>query len=103
MRRLSDEHTRRIAGRAHALADITRIRIVERLARSDLSVGRIAAALAIEPSTVSKHLQVLFREGLVERKRSASTVIYSIADHGVIEWCGYLAGPHLRSRTTKAS
>jgi DNA-binding transcriptional ArsR family regulator len=91
MRPLSRDHVRRIAGRAHALADVTRIRILQTLARNELPVGKIATALASEPSTISKHLQVLFREGLVARRRAASTVIYSIADEDLLEWFAYLA------------
>lgn len=92
MRLLSDDHIRRIAGRAHALADPTRVRIVHTLAKSELAVGEIASALDSEPSTISKHLQVLFREGLVVRRRSASAVIYSIADPRLLDWCRYLSG-----------
>jgi DNA-binding transcriptional ArsR family regulator len=100
MRRLSHEHTARVVGRAHALADETRVRIIDVLSRTELPVGRIAAALGIEPSIVSKHLQVLFREGLVVRRRAASTVIYSIADVHLHDWCRYLAAAHLRTRST---
>jgi DNA-binding transcriptional ArsR family regulator len=100
MKRLSQAHTARVAARAHALADVTRVRIIDLLARTELPVGRIAAALGAEPSIVSKHLQVLFREGLVRRRRSASAVIYSIADAHLLEWCWYLAGAHRRSRST---
>ena len=91
MTRLSDAQTRQIAARARALADVTRIRIIDVLSRADLSVGRIAEALALEQSTISKHLQVLFRAGFVERQRSASAVIDSLGDRQVLEWCRYLA------------
>jgi ArsR family transcriptional regulator len=100
MKRLSQAHTARVVGRARALADVTRVRIVEVLVRSELPVGRIAAVLDLEPSIVSKHLQVLFREGLVVRRRAASTVIYSIADERLHDWCRYLAGTHLGERST---
>jgi DNA-binding transcriptional ArsR family regulator len=103
MKRLSDEQLRRITGRAHALADVTRIRIVDVLARAELPVGRIAAALATEPSTISKHLQVLYREGLVERRRVASTVIYSLADEAILDWCRYLSEPHVHRRAQQVS
>jgi DNA-binding transcriptional ArsR family regulator len=99
MKRLSHEDTARIVGRAHALADETRVRIIDVLSRTELPVGRIAAALHIEPSIVSKHLQVLFREGLVIRRRAASMVIYSIADVHLLDWCRYLAAAHLRMRS----
>jgi len=99
MKQLSDEQTARIAGRARALADVTRVRIIDALASVELSVGEIATALASEPSTISKHLQVLFREGLVERRRSASAVIYSLADLRLLDWSRYLSRPRLRART----
>jgi DNA-binding transcriptional ArsR family regulator len=91
MTRFSDAQTRLVAARAHALADETRIRILDVLSRAELPVGRIAAALSLEQSTISKHLQVLFRAGFVERRRAASTVIYSLVDEGLLEWCRYLA------------
>jgi DNA-binding transcriptional ArsR family regulator len=99
----SDSHIARIAGRAHALSDPTRVRIVYALSRNELPVGRIAAALSSEPSTISKHLQVLFRAGLVGRRRSASTVIYSIADADVLECCRYLAGRRFGARSRSVS
>jgi ArsR family transcriptional regulator len=88
----------RVAGRARALADETRVRIIDVLSRAELPVGRIAAALELEPSIVSKHLQVLFREGLVMRRRVASTVIYTIVDVHLHDWCRYLGGAHLRAK-----
>jgi DNA-binding transcriptional ArsR family regulator len=103
MKAFSPEHVRRIAGRAHALADATRIRILQTLARNELPVGKIAAALASEPSTISKHLQVLFREGLVARRRAASTVIYSIADADLLEWVTYLSGRQIGAAPRRAS
>jgi DNA-binding transcriptional ArsR family regulator len=100
---LSHDHLHRIAGRARALADPTRLRILQTLARQALPVGQIAAALAAEPSTISKHLQVLFREGLVARRRVASAVIYSIADAALLEWLAYLASATLGTRPRRAS
>jgi len=96
MRTLSGEQAGRIVERGHALADATRVRIIYLLAKSALTVGRVAAALAAEPSTISKHLQVLYRAGLVTRRRSASTVVYLLADQEVIEVCRYLALPRSR-------
>lgn len=52
-----------------ALADPTRRAIVERLlARGELSVGDIAAPFAISMPAISRHLQVLERAGLIERR-----------------------------------
>lgn len=52
-----------------ALADPTRRAIVERLlAAGELSVGEVAAPFAISTPAISRHLQVLERAGLIERR-----------------------------------
>ncbi len=52
-----------------ALGDATRRAIVERLlARGELSVGDIAVPFAISMPAISRHLQVLERAGLIERR-----------------------------------
>jgi DNA-binding transcriptional ArsR family regulator len=91
MKRLSQEHVNRIASRARALGEPTRVRILDVLARGEQSVGHIAAAIDSQQSTVSKHLQVLYHAGLVERRRSASEVIYSITSSEIFDWIQYLS------------
>jgi DNA-binding transcriptional ArsR family regulator len=52
-----------------ALADPTRRAIVERLlAAGELTVGDVAAPFAISTPAISRHLQVLERAGLIERR-----------------------------------
>src|SRR5215210_4563883 len=99
MKRLSDDHVSLIASRARALGEPARIRILEVLARGDQVVGQLAAALRMQQSTASKHLQVLFHAGLVQRRRAASTVIYSLADSELLHWCRYLGTRQLGAAT----
>ena len=52
-----------------ALADPTRRAIIERLlAAGELSVGDVAAPFAISGPAITRHLQVLERAGLIERR-----------------------------------
>ena len=52
-----------------ALADPTRRAIVERLlAAGELSVGEVASPFAITAPAITRHLQVLERAGLIERR-----------------------------------
>ena len=102
MRVLSDNQVRRVAGRARALADSTRVRIVQALGNNELSVGRIAEILDSDPSSISKHLQVLFREGLVSRTRSGAAVLYAMADPDLLEWCRYLSRRQIIGRSRRA-
>lgn len=53
-----------------ALAHPVRLDLVERIAAGDATVGQLAAAHPISLAAVSKHLQVLERAGLIERRRA---------------------------------
>lgn len=101
MKRLTDEQVALIARRARALSDGTRVRIIDVLAKAEQPVGQIAAALDSQPSTISKHLQVLFHAGLVDRRRSASTVIYSVVDAEILDWCRFFGSAILAGRTPR--
>jgi DNA-binding transcriptional ArsR family regulator len=66
---MSERQPAALDGVLAALADPTRRRIVERLlAGGELRVGDIAAPFAISMPAISRHLQVLERAGLVERR-----------------------------------
>jgi ArsR family transcriptional regulator len=56
-----------------------RIRILELLAREDLPVHRLRAAIEIEASNLSQQLSVLRQAGLVSQRREGGEVIYSLA------------------------
>jgi DNA-binding transcriptional ArsR family regulator len=51
-----------------ALADPTRRRILERLARRPLTVGEIASGFAISQPAISKHVKVLEESCLLSRQ-----------------------------------
>ena len=54
-----------------ALADPTRRAILARLARGEATVNELVAPFALSQPTISKHLKVLERAGLVSRGREA--------------------------------
>jgi DNA-binding HxlR family transcriptional regulator len=55
-----------------ALADPTRRSILERLSRGEAAVNELARPFALSLPTVSKHLKVLQRAGLVSQSRKAN-------------------------------
>ncbi len=66
------------------LANETRLLILCRLvAERELSVGRIADAVALGQSALSQHLARMREEGIVATRRDAQTIYYRIADKNV--------------------
>jgi len=61
-----------------ALAEPTRLQIVELLRRKPLAVGEIVERLRLRQPQVSKHLRVLSEAGLVEVHPLAQQRIYSL-------------------------
>ena len=62
-----------------ALANRHRLLIICQLIDGERSVGELAQFLNLRDSTVSQHLALLRKDGLVAARRDAQTIYYSIA------------------------
>ena len=62
-----------------ALANRHRLLILCQLIEKERSVGELAEFLGIRDSTVSQHLALLRRDGLVAARRNGQTIWYSIS------------------------
>ncbi len=56
-----------------------RIRVLELLSERDHAVHELLEKIMIEPSNLSQQLAVLRRAGLVEQRREAGSVVYSVS------------------------
>jgi len=61
-----------------ALADATRVRILMALRGGELCVCQITELFGMAPSTVSKHLSILFQAGLVQSRKADRWVYYRL-------------------------
>ena len=61
-----------------ALANRHRLIVICQLIEKERSVGELAALLKIRHSTVSQHLALLRKDGLVNARRDGQTIWYSI-------------------------
>ncbi len=66
------------SGLLKALANRHRLIIICQLIEKERSVGELAALLKIRHSTVSQHLALLRKDGLVTARRDGQTIWYSI-------------------------
>lgn len=64
---------------AKALSDATRVRALLALRGGELCLCQIIELLGLAPSTVSKHLDLLFRAGLVERRKEGRWCYFRLA------------------------
>ena len=82
------------AGRAvallKALANERRLFILCQLLDKELSVGELNEVLGLSQSALSQHLAVLRRDELVETRKEAQTVYYSLSSNEVREMIGLL-------------
>lgn len=61
-----------------ALANESRLMIIDRLARGECSVGELTRLVGSDQSTVSKHLAVLRSHGIVDDRREGNNVFYKL-------------------------
>ena len=61
-----------------ALADENRIRMLLALRQGELCVCQITELFGLAPSTISKHLSILFQAGLVESRKDGRWIYYQL-------------------------
>ncbi len=69
-----------------ALANESRLMIVDRLAAGECSAGELTRLVGSDQSTVSKHLSVLRGHGIVEDRRDGNSVIYRLLTPCVLDF-----------------
>ncbi|MEP6977300.1 MAG: metalloregulator ArsR/SmtB family transcription factor [Thermoleophilia bacterium] len=83
---LSESSRKDLAGRFKALADPTRVAIVNRLAATDeCCVCDLTGAFDLSQPTISHHLKLLREAGLVEASRRGTWAYYRLIPEAVAE------------------
>src|SRR5947209_10800447 len=65
-----------------ALADEKRVRTLLALRSGELCVCQITELFGLAPSTMSKHLSVLYQAGLVDSRKQGRWIYYKLAGNG---------------------
>lgn len=89
---LPDDLVELIAERFRALAEPTRIKLLDRLRDGEATVQDLTEVIGSTQQNVSKHLGVLRQAGIVRRRREGNFVHYWIADEGVFALCEDVCG-----------
>jgi DNA-binding transcriptional ArsR family regulator len=81
----SELDRQRYAAIGRALADPTRLCVLETLAAGERSVSELSRDAGCQVPNMSQHLAVLRNAGLVQARREGSTIYYRLADAKVLE------------------
>ena len=100
MEGLSTEACEQVAAYFQALAEPTRLQILNLLRDGELNVGELAAACGYTSANISRHLAYLTRHGLVERESRGTSVYYRIADDGPTMRCATWSAAASRDSST---
>jgi DNA-binding transcriptional ArsR family regulator len=92
MQGLTEEALLQVAAYFQALAEPTRLQILNLLRQGERNVGELAQACGFTSANISRHLGVLMQQGLVQREARGSAVYYSIADESVYALCDLVCG-----------
>ena len=69
-----------------ALANESRLMIIDRLSRGECSAGDLTRLVGTDQTTVSKHLAVLRAHGIVDDRREGSVVVYRLLTPCVVNF-----------------
>lgn len=77
------EHADEAISVLKAMASHNRLLLLCELVQGERSVGELSQSLALAQTTVSQHLSLLRRDGVVSGRRDAQTIHYRISDSRV--------------------
>ena len=66
------------------LGDVTRVRILDAISRTEMCVGDIAQLLGLSESAVSHQLRLLRDQRLVKPRRAGQMIFYVLDDHHIV-------------------
>jgi DNA-binding transcriptional ArsR family regulator len=89
---LSAPLVERIAERFRVLGEPMRISLLDSLREGEATVRDLQEATGASQQNVSKHLGVLLRAGIVDRRKRGNFSVYSIADPMVFSLCEEVCG-----------
>ncbi len=81
-----------IADRFKALAEPSRLEILNALRDRERTVSELLGATGLGQANASKHLQVLHAAGFVERRKEGVNIRYRLADPAVLRLCELMCG-----------
>lgn len=69
------------------LADPTRLRILSLLCGCERPVREVVDEIGLTQANISRHLNILYEAGVVDRRREGNSVFYRVIDPNFVDIC----------------
>ena len=69
------------------LADPTRLRVLSCLCAAERPVNEVVEQIGLTQANISRHLNILYRAGVVDRRREGNSVLYRVIDPNFVDIC----------------
>jgi DNA-binding transcriptional ArsR family regulator len=89
---MTDAALTQIARRFAVLSEPMRLRLVHTLFEGEMSVNALVTASGGTQANVSRHLQQLAGDGVLQRRKEGLQVFYSIGDPSIYKLCELVCG-----------
>ncbi len=103
MEGLSESALNHVAEYFSALAEPSRLKILNYLRDGERNVGELATACGCSQANVSRHLSMLAKHGMVVREGRGTAVYYRIADPAIYALCDLVCGNVARQLENQAA
>jgi len=90
MRNTEDELYSLHARMCRVFTDPTRLKILRFLGKGEKNVGELAKLCKTRQATLSQHLAIMRREGVLKTRRKGTSIFYSVADGRILEACSIM-------------
>ena len=76
-----------VASYFSVLSEPTRLRIMHAICETEKSVSQIVEETGSTQTNASRHLSLMYRSGVLARRKEGSQVYYRVADASMVEIC----------------
>lgn len=76
-----------VSGFFGLLAEPTRLKILNALCDGERSVGEIVQSVDSTQTSVSRHLNLMYAKGVLQRRRQGQQTFYAVADPAIVDLC----------------
>jgi DNA-binding transcriptional ArsR family regulator len=76
-----------VAAYFSVLSEPTRLRIMHAICETEKTVSQIVEEIGATQTNASRHLSIMFRAGVLARRKEGNLVYYRVADASMVEIC----------------